>query len=485
MEYVSTRGGGKPVSFEEAILASFAPDGGLYVPLEIPQFHQGELELMASLSYTQLAQKILRQYIPQEQIPDADLKKLIDKSFSTFENDEITPLVALEKQGVVIQELFRGPTQSFKDIAMGFLVNCMDYFLTRRQEQLSLILATTGDTGPAAAQAAANKKSLHCWPLFPLGMISEEQERQMTTLNVDNVHPVGVSGCKNGGDDLDVVVARLFADKERKEELKISSVNSINWCRVLVQTVHYFYGYFRVANHIGEPVSFSVPTGAFGNLSAGYFARAMGLPIKNFICATNANGTLHRVFAQGLFSKEDLKQTVSSAIDIVVPYNFWRFLYFCCGADAKRLTGFMDEFTENGEVRFSEELWKTIKQGFLSVSVSDQATLETMRNVYHQTDGYLLDPHAAVAVAAAVDCGKESGEGEKVICLATAHPAKFPDIVRKALPGEHPVMAKHPAIEGAKAGFQHLASCTYSQLENALASDIRTKLNATKTEQRK
>lgn len=476
MEYVSTRGGIEPAGFEEAVLRGFAPDGGLYLPTRIPEFTKAELQAMADLSYQELAEKILRPYIPKDQIPDHDLRLLLAESFAGFTSKEITPQIRLEEEGILIQELFHGPSQSFKDIAMGFLINCMDYFLSRKKEQLSLILATTGDTGPAAAHAAAGKKSLHCWPLYPLGMITEEQERQMTTLHAANVHPVGVRGCTNGVDDLDGVIARLFADKKRKKELCLSSVNSINWGRVLVQTVHYFYGYFRAAAHIGEPISFSVPAGAFGNLCAGFFARAMGLPIKNLLCATNDNGVLHRVFADGLLVKKDLKQTLSSAIDIVVPYNFWRFLYYLCDRDPEQIRKFMDEFAKTDAIRFDSSLRKKLGQGFLSTTVSDQQTLETIQKIYRQCDGYLLDPHGAVAVAGAANCAKAMACGEKIICLATAHPAKFPYITEKALAGETPAMAHHPGIEGAKAGFQYLASCELSQLEDALVEDIRGKM---------
>lgn len=472
MQYVSTRGSAKPATFEEAILNSFAPDGGLYVPAHIPKLSFEELNELKALSYVDIAKKLLRLYIPCDQIPDNDFNSLVEKSFATFESNDITPIVKLEKRKVFIQELFRGPTQSFKDIAMGFLVNCMDYFLSKNNQQLSLILATSGDTGPAAAFAAANKTTLHCWPLYPIDKISEQQARQMTTLNANNIHPVGVTGCVNGGDDLDIVVANLFANTQQKSALKLSSVNSINWCRVLVQTIHYFYGYFQVAKSIGEPISFSVPTGAFGNLSAGFFARAMGLPIKHFICATNDNGTLHRVFEQGVFSKKTLKQTVSSAIDIVVPYNFWRFLYFACGEDSNKLCELMDTFHSAGEIRFSDELLVTLKHGYLSTSVSDEETLATMREVYFETDEYLLDPHAAVAVSAVSACRSKLGSDEKVICLATAHPAKFPNIVKRALPSDTPLMATHPSIEQAKTGFQHLALCTFEQLEQALSRDI-------------
>lgn len=480
IQYLSTRGSIRPVRFDEAVLSGFAADGGLFVPDKIPHFSLTALATMARQGYTGLAFGVIREFIDPALMPDADLAELIAKSFSGFEAPEVIPTVRL-KDNLFVQELFHGPTLSFKDIAMGFLINCMDYFLQRRKERLSLVLATTGDTGPAAAYAAAGKTTLECWPLYPKGMISEEQERQMTTLGAENVHPVGVTGCKNGGDDLDVVVANLFANPEWKRDLKLSSVNSINWCRVLVQTIHYFHSYFQVVDHLGEEVVFSVPAGAFGNLCAGFFARSMGLPVKTFICATNDNATLHRVFAQGVLSQKELKQTVSSAIDIVIPYNFWRFLYFNCDGDAELINRFVSEFEAEGAVQFPEEIWTRYREGFRSTAVSDEETLATMREVFAQHDGYLLDPHGAVALAAVSKCDLGAHPEHKVICLATAHPAKFPAVVRQALDeaGALPEQATHPAIEAAKIQFHHLRTCRYEILETALTAAMRQRLDKT------
>lgn len=358
---------------------------------------------------------------------------------------------------------------------MGFLINCMDYFLQQRGERLSLVLATTGDTGPAAAYASAGKKTLECWALYPREMISEEQERQMTTLGAANVHPVAVENCSNGGDDLDIVVARLFADAKRKKELKLSSVNSINWCRIMVQTIHYFFAYFRTADRIGEEMIFSVPTGAFGNLCAGYIARSMGLPVKQFICATNDNGTLHRLFGSGILSKQELKQTVSSAIDIVVPYNFWRFLYFNCDRNPQAVKSYMAQFEEEGLIQFPDDLWNRLRHGFFSYSISDAETLDTIAAIYQGADRYLLDPHGAVALAAAQAYRQQTSSTEKIVCLATAHPAKFPQVIGKALTKLErlPEAARHPSLEQAKKQFHHLRIGSYAMLEQALATAIK------------
>jgi threonine synthase len=261
-----------------------------------------------------------------------------------------------------------------------------------------------------------------------------------------------VNGCPDGGDDLDLVLTRMFADDKLKRQLKLSSVNSINWGRVMVQAAHYFYSYFRVVDRVGEKIVFSVPSGAFGNLFGGYLARTMGLPVKAYICANNQNATLHRALSTGRITKEDLIPTVSSAIDIVVPYNFWRYLYFASGGDHGKICQWMDEFKKQGSVQLDSQTADAIRDGYISASITDEQTLATIADVYQSRDGYLLDPHAAVAVAAADTLANTFAPDTKIVCLATAHAAKFPDIVRKALSvkGELPEQAMHKSIEGDK-----------------------------------
>jgi threonine synthase len=471
IKYVSTRGGTSPVDFDEAVLSGFASDGGLFVPESIPQVSQEQFRDWATLSYPDLTYELLSLYIDPSIIPSADLKTLVDDSFKTFESPDVINVVPLgNNSNTFVMELFHGPTLSFKDVAMGFLINMLDYLLQIRDEHLNIVLATTGDTGPAAAWASAGKKTIDCWPLYPRGMITEEQERQMTTLNADNVHPVGVENCLDGGDDLDAVVAKLFADKDLTKRLNLSSVNSINWCRVMVQSAHYFYGYYRAVDKLGDEIVFSVPSGAFGNLFGGYLARSMGLPVKKFICANNVNQALHTIFSTGVVAKKDLIQTLSSAIDIVVPYNFWRFLYFVSGCDSERLNSWMNTFEQNGQVELDTETLLAIQDGFVSAAVSDLETRSSIKQTFDNRAGYVLDPHTAVAVVAAHKLAEALPCEAKVVCLATAHPAKFPDIIRACLELESdlPEQATHASLERASKVCQHLRLCSLENLEFAL-----------------
>jgi len=471
LQYVSTKGGGSPVDFETAVLRGFAEDGGMFVPQEIPRISGEQFSGWSTLSFNDLAFEILSLYIDKSIIPSDDLRKLISKSTETFSHPDIIPVIPLgKKSDHFVMELFHGPTLSFKDVAMGFLINTMDYLLDRRGESASLLIATTGDTGPAAAYASCGKKTIDCWVLYPREFISEEQERQMTTLGEPNVHAVAVENCPDGGDDLDIVIAQMFEDKEQVKNLRLSSVNSINWCRVMFQAVHYFYGYFQTMEKTGDKIVFSVPTGAFGNLFAGYLAREMGLPVQSFICANNRNATVHRVLETNTFSRKKLKQTPSNAIDIALPYNYWRFLYFVSGQDSTAVKRWMGEYQDLGYVEFDEVMMKGIKHGFLSVAVSDEDTLSTIAETYRIADGYLLDPHGAVAVAAANTLVATLEPGTKVISLLTAHPAKFPDITRRALKldGDLPSTGLHDSIEKVKDQFQHLRVCDCSKLKAAL-----------------
>ena len=307
LKFVSNKGGGEPVDIETAILSGYAPDGGLYVPEHLPQISVEQLEQWKHLSFKELAFEIVSLFIDRSIVSAQELKSIIENAYGTFEKEEVIPIPKLRsRKNTYVMELFYGSTLSFKDVGLSFLVNLVDFFLKRKQERLSVVVATTGDTGPAAASYVAGKSTLDVWVLYPKGLITEEQERQMTTLQQSNVHPVGVYNCQEGADDLDLVIAKLYANQPFKNKVNLSSINSINWGRVMIQTVHYFYGYFQVADKIGEPISMVVPSGAFGNLCAGGLARKMGLPIKNLIVANNKNGCLHRIFTKGIFSKEPI-----------------------------------------------------------------------------------------------------------------------------------------------------------------------------------
>lgn len=468
MQFVSNKGGGHPVDFETAILDGFAVDGGLYVPTSLPRISLEQLKDWKHLGYVDLAYEILSLFIEPSVISEVELKKLLQNAYAPFEKPSIIPMHQLKsRRETYVMELFYGPTISFKDVGLAFLVNLVDFFLKRRNEHKTLIVATTGDTGPATAYFTAGKSNLSAWVIYPEGLITKEQERQMTTLPDANVYPVGVSNCPDGGDDLDLVIAKLYANIPFKKGVHLSSVNSINWGRVMMQTVHYFYGYLQVVDTIGEEINMSVPSGAFGNLCAGGLARKMGLPVHTFVVANNTNACLHRIFSKGLFSKEPIFETPSSAIDILIPYNFWRFLYFCVGEDATKIKKWSDEFNTKVKVQFDEETHALYSKGFLAASISDERTLELIKDVF-AIENYLLDPHGAIALAAAEDLKDKLGE-RKLVCLATAHPAKFPEVIKEALQVTIlPRQGKHHTIEEAKTKRKKSYICQLPHLEETL-----------------
>ncbi|MEM7572912.1 MAG: threonine synthase [Bacteroidota bacterium] len=469
INYSSHLGGISPVDFETAILDGFAADGGLYVPSVLPQVSPSMLAQWKGLGYVDLAFELLSLFIDTSSILASELRQLLQTAYADFTHDEIIPLHPLKsQQETYIMELFHGPTLSFKDVGLAFLVNLFQFFLERRQERRTIIVATTGDTGPACAHFAAGKTSLEAWVLYPQGMISPEQERQMTTLTAGNVQPVGVSDCPDGGDDLDLVIARLFADKDFVQRHQLSSVNSINWGRVMMQTVHYFYGYLQLVDRVGEEINISVPSGAFGNLCAGAIARKMGLPVRYFVVANGHNACLHRIFSEGVFSKQPIHETVASAIDILLPYNFWRYLHFATnGQQPTDIRRWMQEVKTGGSTKFDATTHDAFAKGFLSCSTADEEILQLINEIYRR-EHYLLDPHGAVALAAA-NAQREKLGDLKLLCLATAHPAKFPKVIQRAIGAEAlPAAARHPSIEAAKARMENGHHFSCAQLEELL-----------------
>jgi len=471
IQFVSNRGGGEPVDFETAILAGFAPDGGLYVPTELPKISLETLATWKGKNYTGVAYEILSLFIDKSVISEVALKQILADSFSTFYHEELIPIYPLKSEKhTYVQELFHGPTLSFKDVAMGFIVNLFNFFLKKKGKKMTIVVATTGDTGPAAAYATIGKEYLDTWVLYPKELITEEQERQMTTIVARNVHAVAVEKCPDGADDLDLLIAKMFADESFKKELNLSSVNSINWGRVMMQTVHYFYGYLQTVDRVGERLNFSVPSGAYGNLCAGSLAREMGLPVGKFIIANNQNACLYRIFTTGVFSKAPIIACPASAIDILIPYNFWRYLYFAIGQDSDKINQWITTFEKTGKVVFDQATFESYSKGFLAATISDEQTFETIQHFY-ETEGYLLDPHAAVAVAAAQHSSEKVADGSKTLCLATAHPCKFPAGIQQALgltKEALPAAAKHPSVEAAKVLCQRVYSCHYDHKDTAI-----------------
>ncbi len=469
MKYISTLGKTDPVNIETAILNGYAPDGGLYVPEYIPKVSPEQLDSWRPLSFTDLAFEIISLYLDRSIVPAVDLREIIDKSYGTFESPAITPVLPCKSiKNVYILELFRGPTLSFKDIAMGFLLNLMEYFLTRRNERRNILVATTGDTGPACGYAAIGKKTINAWLLYPQGLISPEQVGQMTQLDETNIRSVAVKECPDGGDDLDRVIAQLMGDADTKKKYSISSVNSINWGRVMAQIVHHFYGYFRVTENSGEKAVIAVPGGAFGNLCSGAIAMEMGLPLEKLICANNSNATLFRIFTDGVMSRKALINTISSAMDIVIPYNFWRYLFIRTGMDHIKFRTWFDQFNKTGEVAFDAESLAQIRRGIIAESVDDQRTKALIRNLFEQ-EQYLLDPHGAVALESALTLKEELPEDIPLLCLATAHPAKFPKVMSEIFKDlRYQDHVRHASIDDANKYLKHYYECDLNQLYTAL-----------------
>ncbi len=441
MKYKSTRGGVSSLSFTEAFLMGLATDGGLIVPEEIPKPDLARLE---NLDYKSLALEIFKLFV--DDIPYDDLKKLVHKSYSTFDTEEVTPVV--RKDGVYILELFHGPTFAFKDIALQFLGSLFEYVLKKQNTYINVLGATSGDTGSAAIYGLKGKENVNIFILHPYGKVSKIQELQMTTVEDENVYNIAIKGTF---DDCQAIVKSIFNDLEFKEKYHLGAVNSINWARVLAQIVYYFYAYFKTQV---EELYFSVPTGNFGDIFAGYMAKRMGLPIKKLILATNSNDILYRFVKYGDYSKGEVVKTISPSMDIQVASNFERYLYYLFKEDADTVKNLMGKFSEVGRLSFDEPVMKKVREEFISFSSLEQFTKDTIRLFYERT-GYILDPHTACGVYAAWQTGYKD-----VVCLATAHPAKFPEAIYESV-GKYPdVPEAIKALEGKEKRFSTLDNST-------------------------
>ena len=421
MNYVSTRGQIAPIRFKEAVMMGLANDGGLLLPQHIPVISSEILASWQSLSYRDLAFKIIS--IFADDIPPDDLKLLIDRSYDSFDNKEITPLV--RENGIYILELFHGPTLAFKDVALQFLGNLFEYLLKERGERMNIVGATSGDTGSAAIYGVRGKRNINIFILHPHLKTSPIQALQMTTVTDANVYNIAVRGTF---DDCQNIVKNLFNDLPFKEQYALGAVNSINWARVLSQIVYYFYAWFRVKDAGGDNVIFAVPTGNFGDIFAGYTAKRMGLPIKKLLLATNENNILTRFVNDGDYSLGDVVSTVSPSMDIQLASNFERYLYYLYDENPVRVRSAFKQLADTGRILFTIEELRRVREDFVSRSVSQQDTLEAIAALHLET-GYLLDPHTAVGVSAAMESAEE---GSTPVCLATAHPAKFGEAVERA-----------------------------------------------------
>lgn len=422
MRYISTRGGIAPITFKDAVMMGLASDGGLLLPQSYPAITGEQLESWRGLSYQELAFEVISRFV--DDIPAADLKSLINRSYATFTHPEVTPVV--KHDGVYILELFHGVTLAFKDVALQFLGNLFEYILAERHQTLNILGATSGDTGSAAIHGVRGKKGISIFILHPLGKTSAVQALQMTSVTDANVHNIAVRGTF---DDCQDMVKELFGDLEFKGKYSLGAVNSINWARVLAQVVYYFYAWLRVTDETASPIHFSVPTGNFGDIFAGYVARRMGLPVDTLLLATNENNILTRFINASDYSLGAVVSTVSPSMDIQIASNFERYLFHLFAENPARVKEAFAELKEQGRISCSSDEMAQVRKDFSSVSVNQDATLQEIRDFYAET-GYLLDPHTAVGVKAALDLLPPDSAR---VCLATAHPAKFSETVELSL----------------------------------------------------
>ncbi len=438
MRYISTRGTIEPVLFQDAVMMGLANDGGLLLPEQIPTISSAELTAWGSLSYQDLAFEIISRFATD--IPAPILHDLINRSYSSFQAPLVTPLV---KQGnLFILELFHGPTLAFKDVALQLLGNLFEYLLRERGQKMNIVGATSGDTGSAAIHGVRGKENINIFILHPHLRTSPVQALQMTTVTDANVHNIAIQGTF---DDCQNMVKALFNDLAFKEKYALGAVNSINWARILAQIVYYFSAWLQ-ARTAGcqTDISFSVPTGNFGDIFAGYIAKKMGLPMNKLILATNENNILSRVINTGDYSTGAVVPTLAPSMDIQVASNFERYLFYLFSEDANKLRAAFDHFTASGVMTFSDAEVTQLQTDFLSKTIDRETTLTTIAR-YQQSAGYLLDPHSAIGVAAAEQC---TPPGTTAICLATAHPAKFAEAVELATGSKPPLP---PSLAGLEA----------------------------------
>ena len=423
MKYISTRGAAPALDFEEVLLTGLAADGGLYVPERLPTFSEAEIAAMAALDYPELAQKIITPFVG-DCIPAADLRGILEETYAVFRHNAVAPLVQIDANQWVL-ELFHGPTLAFKDFALQLLGRLLDYVLERRHRKVVIMGATSGDTGSAAIEGCKRCHNIDIFILHPYQRVSEVQRRQMTTVVGDNIHNLAVQG---NFDDCQAMVKASFGDRGfLPADRGLVAVNSINWARIMAQIVYYFYA----AVALGAParkVSFSVPTGNFGDIFAGYLAQQMGLPVERLIIATNRNDVLHRVMTTSTYGRQALEHSLSPSMDITVSSNFERLLFDLYDRDGGAIADLMKRF-DSGDIRFSDAAMARARALFSSHCVSDEETCGQIASSWRECE-YLLDPHSAIGVRAALQSGLD--RAVPVITLATAHPAKFPDAIKQA-----------------------------------------------------
>jgi threonine synthase len=421
MKYISTRNSSKTFNFKEVFIKGLADDGGLFIPKSLNKFSEADIDSFKKLSYQDLAKNIIFSFIG-DFMSENDLSRIIDKSYSVFREKNVVKLIKVGDRSVL--ELFHGPTLAFKDVAMQLLGNFYEYYLNNENEKINIVVATSGDTGAAAIDAIKGKKNVNIFVLHPHNRVSSVQRKLMTTGKEQNVINIAING---NFDDCQNLVKSMFADKIFSNEIRMSGVNSINWARIIAQSVYYFYSYFLVEDK-DRPLNFSVPTGNFGDVYAGYLAKKMGLPINKLIVATNQNDILHRAISKGSYEVEKVTETISPSMDIQIASNFERLIYDLNDCDDAKTINAMKDIREKGKYIIDQERLNKINTDFLSSKMSEEEVLETIKKVHEKFD-IVLDPHSAIGYGA---FDKVNLSGNNIV-LATAHPCKFPDAIKNAI----------------------------------------------------
>ena len=428
INYLSTRGGESSLQYEDVLLSGLARDGGLFMPEEWPNFSHSELIEMKKLSYSELAATIMTPFI-QPSLNYNEVLKICNEIYSKFTNDEVAPLKKME-DNLFVLELFHGPTLAFKDYAMQFLSKAFNVALTKNKKRAVILGATSGDTGSAALEAFKGKDNVDIFILFPDRKVSPVQQKQMTWINDSGAHALSV---KTDFDGCQQIVKDCFEDLKFKDQISLSAINSINWVRLLPQIVYYFYSALKVGAPDKE-VAFSVPTGNFGNILAGWMAKKIGLPISNLICGSNQNDILTRFFNTGVMERKNVKPSFSPSMDIQVSSNFERLLFEILDRDPIKVKQEMYNFKKNGIFSIPKEIMLKVNNLFSSYTISNNETLDIIKNTFEDYN-YILDPHSAIGFGSARKALNEKiiSSNTPIISLACAHPSKFPDIIKKAI----------------------------------------------------
>ena len=421
MKYISTRNNKKTFEFKDVFIKGLADDGGLFIPESLSKYSETESSSFTNLEYNDLAKKIISTFIG-DFMSENDLSNIIDKSYSVFRKKNVVNLIKVGDRSVL--ELFHGPTLAFKDVAMQLLGNFYEYYLNNENQKINIVVATSGDTGAAAIDAIKGKKNVNIFVLHPHNRVSSVQRKLMTTGKDQNVFNIAING---NFDDCQNLVKSMFADKNFSNEIKMSGVNSINWARIIAQSVYYFYSYFLIEDK-DRPINFSVPTGNFGDVYAGYLAKKMGLPINKLIVATNQNDILHRAISKGSYEVEKVAETISPSMDIQIASNFERLIYDLNNGEDTKTIKVMNDIKEKGKYIIDQEKLDKINTNFLSSKMSEDEILKTIELVYKKFD-VVLDPHSAIGYGA---FDKVNITGNNIV-LATAHPCKFPDAIKNAI----------------------------------------------------